>query len=464
MDISTLAFGEGVSSVPVLAALGSDWQDWWLLPVAAVIAGVLGACYVILIRLQVRRRTELLKKEFTRRRLLEEQLNRSQKLKAQGVFHDFNNLFQVIMGCGELALADIPQESGSHAFVQQIINAAEKARMLVKQLTGLGYRNVTSLKRLDIDEVLATQVPLLRHVVGESINMQFSAVGEGKFIYGAAEQIAQLLRDLTENSRDAMPNGGNVVITTRRVRLADEEAEQGSRDYVQLTFKDNGCGIPEKDIQNIFEPFFTAGKGRNTAGLGLSTVSSIVEGHGGFIEVHTKLGEGTTFAIYFPATPDLSKTAPPERPPAKLSRGGSETILVADDEEDVCMIAEKTLTAAGYRVLVARDGDQAVSMLEQHANDIDLVLLDVVMPGKTGRTVFDCLQEIRSDLPALFSSGCSHEQLQESYGIDIPREALVQKPYHAEELLEEIRRLLDDKRASSGAAGDALAQGSPNHA
>jgi hypothetical protein len=258
------------------------------------------------------------------------------------------------MGCGELALADIPAGTGSRAFVQQIINSAEKARILVKQLTGLGYRNVTNLKRMDLDELLSTQVPLLRHVVGDSIQMQFSAVGEGKVIYGATEQLKQMLLDLAENARDAMPSGGNIVVTTRKVRMADEEADQGTREYIQLTFKDSGHGIPEKYLERVFDPFFSYNKGPDAVGLGLSTVSAIVEGHGGFIEVHSKRREGTTFGIYFPATPELSQDkgtgGEVERPPAQ---GGSETVLIADDDEDVRNIAVKTLQGAGYNVLVA---------------------------------------------------------------------------------------------------------------
>lgn len=439
-----------MQTIVPLASAASLLNDYWLIPVAAVIAGVLGACYVILIRWQVRRRTEMLKKEFVRRRQLEDQLNRTQKLKAQGVFHDFNNLFQVIMGCGELALVDIPEGSGSRAFIQQIINSAEKARILVKQLTGLGYRNVTNLKRLDLDELLATQIPLLRHRVGDGIHMQFSAVGEGKVIYGAVEQLKQLLIDLSDNARDAMPAGGNIVVTTRRVRLSDDETDQGSRDYIQLTFKDTGIGIPEKYIQKIFEPFFSYGKGSDAVGLGLSTVSSIVEGHGGFIEVHTKLHEGTTFAIYLPATPELSKTedVAPESVMRPKMVGGKETILIADDDEDVRKVAVQILQAAGYNVLIAWDGDEAVRVIEERGDDIDLVILDVIMPGRTGRSVFDNLRELRPDIPALFSSGCSHEQLLESYGIEIPKAALVQKPYHADELLQEVRYHLD---AAAGA-------------
>lgn len=432
----------GYTALPSAAV--ARLADWWLVPVAAIVVGVLIACYVILIRTQVRRRTEMLKQEFARRRQLEDQLNRTQKLKAQGVFHDFNNLFQVIMGCGELALVDMPEGSGSRPFVNQIISSAEKARLLVKQLTGLGYRNVTNLRRMDLDELLATQIPLLRHMVGENINIQFSSIGENKVIYGATEQLKQLLIDLTENARDAMPSGGNIVVTTRKVKLADEDADQGSRGYVQLSYKDSGTGIPEEYTQEIFQPFFTRGKGPDAVGLGLSTVSSIVEGHGGFIEVHSKPGRGTTFGLYFPATPELTSTDELEGSSSKTKvPGGTETILVADDDEDVRNVAVKTLQGAGYNVLVAWDGDEAMRVLQERGKDIDLVILDVVMPGHTGRSVYDQLRELHPDLPALFSSGCSYEQLLENYDLDILREATVQKPYRADELLREVRENLD---------------------
>lgn len=429
--------------------IAGEWGpvQLWVVPVITVAVGILGGFYIILGRKQVRRRTEMLKKEFLRRRQLEEQLHRTQKLKAQGVFHDFNNLFQVIMGCGELAQVDLDENSTARAFLNQIIDSAEKARVLVKQLTGLGYRNVTNLKRLDLDELLATQIPLLRHVVGEKSVMRFSPVGEGKVIYGAVEQLKQLLQDLTDNARDAMPNGGEIIVTTRKMKLSDNDTEKGTREYVQLTFKDTGAGIPEKYVQRIFEPFFTWGKGPEAVGLGLATVSSIIEGHGGFIEVHTKKDEGTAFAIYFPAIPELSKsdesiTAPPLRLQVE---GGNETILIADDDEAVRDIAVKTLQSAGYNVLVAWDGDEAIRVLEERGNEINLVLLDVVMPGQSGYSVYDSLKKLQPGLPVLFSSGCSHEQLLETYGIDIPRNTMVDKPYRADELLQEVRNQLDSK-------------------
>ncbi|MDT8391466.1 MAG: ATP-binding protein [Lentisphaeria bacterium] len=427
--------------------IASQWcqGQLWVIPAAAAAIGALGGFFIILGRRQVKRRTDMLKREFIRRRQLEEQLHRTQKLKAQGVFHDFNNLFQVIMGCGELAQMDVAEDSTARAFLNQIIDSAEKARVLVKQLTGLGYRNVTNLKRLDLDELLATQIPLLRHVVGEKSTMRFSPVGDGKVIYGAVEQLKQLLQDLTDNARDAMPNGGEIVVTTRKMKLSDNDTQKGMREYVQLTFKDTGSGIPEKYVQRIFEPFFTWGKGSDAVGLGLATVSSIVEGHGGFIEVHTKKGEGTAFAIYFPAVPELNQSDKPmTAPPLRLQvEGGNETILIADDDEAVRDIAVKTLQAAGYQVLVAWDGDEAIRVLEERGNDINLVLLDVVMPGQSGYSVYDSLKKLQPDLPVLFSSGCSHEQLLETYGIDIPRSAMVDKPYRADELLQEVRNQLD---------------------
>ena len=401
---------------------------------------------LLLAHLQVDRRTRALKEEFARRRQLEDQLSRSVQLKAGGVFHDFNNLFQAILGCGELAASEVPADSPAHEYLSQIISAAENARSLVKQLTSLGYRDVTNLSRVDLDEILATQVPLLRHVVGPSIEIEFVPASGAKSIYAAPEQIKQVLLDLIENARDAMPKGGRITIATRRVVL--EEGERPSREHILLSVSDEGEGIAAEDLAHIFEPFFTKRKAEGGLGLGLATVNSIVEGHGGLIDCESEVGKSTTFSIYLPA-PVETGHRPSSGTPAVLPQatGESETILVADDDDSVRTISARALEAAGYTVLVASDGKEAVEIIRGNADRIDMVILDVVMPALSGKAVYDAMRDIKPGLPALFSSGCSYEQLEEHYRIDIPSAAMIQKPYKSEELLHEVRRLLDSTAA-----------------
>lgn len=294
-----------------------EWSRASLWLAALIPAGVAILCgvYIMVSRKQTKLRMNTLKREFVRRSQLDGQLNRIPKRKYHGVFHDFNNLFQVIMGCGELAQMDLDNESTTMDFLNQIIDSTEKARELVTHLTDFGYRNLTRLKRVDLDEFLTTQIPLLRHTVGEKNIIRFSPVDEGKVIYADIEHLKEMLQDLTDNARDAMPGGGEIVVRTRTIEHSDPENKKTHRKYVQLTVKDTGPGIPEKHIRRVFEPFFSYGKGPETVGLGLTIVSSIVEGHGGYIEVQSKKGEGTCFSIYFPIIPDLS-TTPVDKPQA----------------------------------------------------------------------------------------------------------------------------------------------------
>lgn len=288
--------------------IAEEWGPFplWIASLAVSIA-LLGGVYILISRKQARDRIHVLKEAFLRRRQLEEHLCRSQKLKSQGVFHDFNNLFQIIMGYAELGQMDSDNPAATAEFLEQIVSSTEKARDLSKHLTSLGYRNLTNLKRLDLDEFLTTHIPVLEHSTGDKNTIRFSFECQGEVIYGTPGQLKQLLQDLTDNGRDAMPGGGEIVVKTRKVSVPDTDSENGLRDYIQLSCKDTGPGIPGKHLDHIFDPFFTHGKGPEAVGLGLATVSSIVEAHGGYIEVDSKKGEGTTFRIYFPIITKLGK-------------------------------------------------------------------------------------------------------------------------------------------------------------
>lgn len=380
---------------------------------------------------------------------LEERFRQAQKMEAVGqlaggVAHDFNNLLQVILGHVDL----IRQEPGfGHADQQEITairEAAEKAAGLTRQLLAFSRRQIIHPENLDINDVIADVLKMIRRVIGEHIEPCFVPGQRLKTVRADKGQIAQILMNLCVNARDAMPNGGRLTIETQDILLDREMAERlpGAVEgpYVRLTVADTGQGMDEETMEHIFEPFFTTKELAHGTGLGLATVYGIVKQHGGLIEVDSREGMGATFHIYLPAVeqpPDTRKVRslqPPE--------GGTETILVAEDEEPVLNLTTRILRSAGYTVLTARNGEEALRVFEQNAATIDLAVLDVIMPIMNGRQVMERIQSVHARIRFLFCSGYSEDAIDRNFVIK-HGVRLVQKPYARAGLLRAVRETLD---------------------
>ncbi|MFP6583898.1 MAG: CHASE domain-containing protein [Candidatus Hydrogenedentota bacterium] len=384
------------------------------------------------------------------RRQLESQLIQTQKMDsigqlAGGVAHDFNNLLQAIMGYGDLAMDKVPPDSSAHQDIEQIMQAGNRAKTLVSQLLAFGRRQVLEISEIDLDAVITDLIKMLQRVIGVLITLDFQSTSDLDTIRADRGQIEQILMNLCANAHDAMDGEGTLTIATQNI-LIDQEfcktnvwANPGR--FVKLSVTDTGHGISQEVQQLIFEPFFTTKELGKGTGLGLSTVFGIIRQHNGMIQVESQVGSGTTFTIYLPAikttvpAPPTSKTTPPP--------GGTETILLADDDKLVREVANAMLNKSGYKVLCASDGEEAIQVLDQHADSIDLALLDVVMPKLGGNAVREHILKHHPTIPILFSSGYSKDNLHTDFVLDEGTN-LIQKPYHRDELLKRIREIFDN--------------------
>jgi len=391
---------------------------------------------------------EKLKTEITERKQLEEQFQQSQKMEAVGqlaggVAHDFNNILQAIMGYGEMALLESKGTSVSTK-LEEVMKAAERATVLVKQLLAFSRRQVLELENLNMGIVVTDFSKMIQRVIGEDIAFNIHSEPGLKTVHADKGQIEQIIMNLCVNARDAMPDGGALTIETGNSVMNEEFcltntwAKPGN--YVFISVTDTGSGMDTETQQRIFEPFFTTKELGKGTGLGLSTVFGIVRQHEGMIHVYSEPETGTTFRIYLPmmekAVAESAETetlAPP---------GGTETILLADDDECVRSIARQMLKKEGYNVLIARDGEEAINLFNECAEEIDLALLDVVMPKLGGKAVFDHITKERPETRILFASGYSAQGAHTDFILDAGM-SLIQKPYRRTELLSKVREMLD---------------------
>ena len=383
------------------------------------------------------------------RKKLEDQLRQAQKMEAigqlaGGVAHDFNNLLQAIIGYQNLALHRLEPGHAIHEDLEQATRAADKAAGLTRQLLAFSRRQMLQPEDLNLNELVDRSLKMIQRVVGEHIVFDFNPGGDLSFVRADPGQMEQILMNLCINARDAMPDGGKLTIETRNARINQDFCQEHSwarpGHYVALSVSDNGVGMGGETLEKVFDPFFTTKETGRGTGLGLATVYGITKQHNGMVQVNSELGKGTVFEVYLPVSqkPVVERPRPVEPPPG----GGMETILVAEDEDSVRNLAVRILENAGYRVLAARDGDEALRIHEQHDGKIDLLLLDIVMPKVGGRA---CLEELRGrglETPCLFTSGYSEEVVASGSFLDNGVQ-LLPKPYRAEDLLRMVRQLLD---------------------
>ncbi len=384
------------------------------------------------------------------RAFMADQLRHAQKMEALGqlaggIAHDFNNLLQVISGYADMALLATAEDDARRANLRQVTTAAARAASLTRSLLAFSRRDSSNPEIVDLAAVVAKTTEMLRRVIGEHVNLIVKSSRATSLVCADPGQMEQILMNLTINARDAMPSGGAVTIETANVRLGDDyiktRPEAVAGDYVRLSVSDTGVSIPPEFQGRIFEPFFTTKEVGSGTGLGLANVYAIVKQHDGLIDCESKPGVGTAFHIYLPAAATSSVTHA-SASGVLPAIGGNEIILLAEDDEAVRSLAVMLLEKVGYRVLVARDGQEAVDIAKDNINRIDIAVLDVVMPKKGGRDVYDALKTLRSNLPVLFASGYSAAAF-ETAPPDGETWNVIAKPYTSADLLAAIRRILD---------------------
>ena len=386
----------------------------------------------------------------SRRESLEDQLHHSQKMEAigllaGGVAHDFNNLLTVINNHSELAAEGLHDEDPLKDDLRQILEAGERAAGLTRQLLAFSRKQVLAPEILDVNQVVVGLEKMLHRLIGEDILFRTSLDEELGKVRADPGQLEQILMNLVVNARDAMPTGGKLVIQTANVELDDVSGTQSTELFVgpqvMLSVSDSGAGMTEDVRKRVFEPFFTTKKEERGTGLGLSIVHGIVKQSGGEIRVESVPGQGTTFRVYLPVTKDDDSLERPMFPSTALR--GDETILVVEDERSVRSLVHRMLTNAGYRVISAANGGEAILECERHEYPIQLVITDVVMPKMSGKQLAARLLEIHPELKVLYMSGYTNDALGH-YGVLDEGTLLVAKPFKMDELLNKVRQALGD--------------------
>jgi two-component system cell cycle sensor histidine kinase/response regulator CckA len=389
-------------------------------------------------------------RDVTKQRLTEEQFHHAQKLEsvgrlAGGVAHDFNNLLTVILSASEDLKRNLGRDSPDLELVKDIAAAGNRARTLTRQLLAFARKQVVTPVLLDINEVIRGSEHMLRRVMGEDIELAVDLQPELWTTYCDPGQVEQVLMNLVVNARDAMPGGGELAIGTRNVEigLAEivEAPERQVGQWVRITVRDSGLGMSPEVKSHLFEPFFTtkpAGKG---TGLGLATVHGIVNQSGGHVHVVSEVGHGTTFEVCFPprsGAVQVTGTAPPDR----TSVRGTETVLIVEDDPVVRELAARALRTAGYQVLVAADGREALTLGDDAVARLQLLVTDVIMPGKNGREVAEELRGRHAGLPVLYISGYTQDAFNEQRPVG-GDDQFLPKPFTPSELLARVRQVLD---------------------
>jgi signal transduction histidine kinase/ActR/RegA family two-component response regulator len=390
-------------------------------------------------------------RDVTAQKRLEQQLRQSQKMEAigqlaGGVAHDFNNILTVIHGHASLLLAAGSLTGVSAKSAQQISQAADRAAGLTRQLLAFSRRQVLQPRQLDMNEVVANMTKMLGRILGEDIALQLNYCPQPARVQADAGMMEQVLLNLAVNSRDAMPKGGLLAIKISTIevdaRRQAEHSEGHTGRFVCLSVIDTGCGIPPENLRRIFEPFFTTKEVGKGTGLGLATVYGIVKQHQGWIEVESQPGHGTTFRVFLPRSVE-SADATEDQPAEKAVRGGTETILVVEDEVAVRELVCNLLAGHGYRILQADSGLKALQVWRDSKDRIDLLLTDLVMPDQmNGRELAEKLWAERPRLKVIFTSGYSADVVGKDFVLHRGLNYL-QKPYHPNKLALAVRDCLD---------------------
>ncbi len=392
----------------------------------------------------------VLANDITERKRLEERLRQSQKMDAVGrlaggVAHDFNNLLNVIIGYAEIVRRKLPAADAQHRNLDEILKAGDRAAALTRQLLAFSRKQVLQPRDMDVRLIVSDMEKMLRRLIGENIELRATLGRDVGLVRADPGQIEQVIMNLVVNARDAMPTGGTLTIeaTNVDVRPAGQSAgsELAAGAYVLLSVTDTGHGMDPETQSRIFEPFFTTKEMGRGTGLGLSTVYGIVQQSGGHITVSSTLGLGTTFRVYLPqVSAPVAAAAEPVAVPAEP--GAAETVLLVEDEPALREMVQELLEDAGYTVVSAEDGADALDKAATHAGPIHLLLTDVVMPGVTGRQLAEALHGSYPDLPVLYMSGYTQDAIG-ALGVLESGTHFLQKPFTADALLRKLRSVLE---------------------
>ena len=395
--------------------------------------------------------------DLTQRQVMEEQLRQSQKMDAVGklaggMSHEFNNLMMVVSGFAKMLSRKLDSENPLHHYAAEIQQAGNRAAELMQQLLAFSRRQVLQPQILDLNTVVTENVTMFRRFIGEDVELVTHLNPEPCGGHADRAQLEQVLVNLVMNARDAMPTGGTLTIATGSVILTEDDVRSlvdfTAGPYVQLSMSDTGCGMDPETQEQIFEPFFTTKDPGKGIGLGLSTAYGIIQQSNGSIQVESEIGRGTTFTIYLPEViAAVEEISVPEQdevpvPDAVDTLSGSETILLVEDEDDLRQLIRVILDAADYTVLEAANGQEALSICEEHHGPIHLLIADVVMPQMSGTTLAGHLAHTRPEMKVLYISGYTGADLQR-YDKMTDNAPLLEKPFDPDELIRTIREMMD---------------------
>jgi len=398
-------------------------------------------------------------RDVTDRKKLEEKYLQAQKMEAVGqlaggISHDFNNILTAIIGFQHLLLETVEGEKPRY-FAKQVLSLAEKASHLTRDLLAFSRKQTIHPRHLDTNETIRKIGKILKRLIGEDIDLQLNLHENPLPVLAVMGHVEQVFMNLATNARDAMPDGGLLTITTEEVEIDASfvrlhgHGEAGK--YALISFSDTGCGMDEATRLRVFEPFFTTKEVGKGTGLGLSTVYGIIHQHEGFISVYSEPGEGTTFRIYLPLI-DSEETGESDIRSELLPPRGKETVLLAEDEPEVRQVISTLLEKNGYRVIIAVDGEHALERYVECEDIIDLLILDVIMPKKNGKEVYDLISRARKEIRTIFVSGYTADIVEQK---GIPATChLVSKPFSPHAFLWKVREVLDAASPASAEAGE----------
>jgi PAS domain S-box-containing protein len=429
-----------------LRKVRKDGSMLWVREAARAVRGSDGDPVVLVVCEDITKR----KQTEEQHKKLEQQLLQAQKMEAVGqlaggIAHDFNNLLTAIIGYGHLLKNEAGKNDRMSSYIGQILNAAERAAILTNDLLTFSRKQIVNPQPVNLNKIIKDMKSLLLRVIGEDIELSTVLTDADLTIMADITQIDQILMNLATNAQDAMPGGGSLIISTGRVELNGEYIKAygcgtpGS--YALLSVEDTGAGIDEKIRERIFEPFFTTKEVGKGTGLGLAMVYGIVKQHDGYVNVYSEPGRGTTFKILLP----LIQSKVEELKPDELIKvkGGNETILIGEDDAQVRALLKEVLSHAGYHIMEAVDGDDAVNVFHKYKDNIHLFILDVIMPKKNGKEVYTEIKRVQSNIKVIFVSGYSADVIHKKGILEVGLN-FISKPIAPDELLIKVRNVLDN--------------------
>ena len=388
-------------------------------------------------------------RDITKQKHLEEQLRQAQKMEAigtlaGGVAHDFNNILTAIIGFGTMAQKRVKDDEKTREFIGEVLLGANRAAELTRGLLAFSRKQTISLKHMDLNDIARRMHAMIVRIIGEDIDLKTMLVSRNLPVLIDQSQIEQVLLNLVTNARDAMPEGGYLVIQTEEINVDKDYAAvhffETLGEYAVLTVSDTGIGMDLKTRENIFEPFFTTKEVGKGTGLGLSMVYGIIKQHNGNIKVYSDVGKGATFRIYLPLAQTEEEAI--SKPIETLAKGKGETIIIAEDEPQVRKSIRVFLKGCGYEIIEAENGEEAVGKFRESERTVSLVLLDVMMPVKNGREAYEEIKKLNPDMKAIFMSGYT-DDVMSRMGILEEDFEFISKPINPDTLTRKIREVLD---------------------